>query len=453
MLAGRYALEEELGRSGTGVVWRARDTVLDRTVTVKLLRPILAEDPAFVARLAADASAVARIGAPGLTRLLDSGADRGVSFLVREHVEGESLRERLEREGPLDVDEAVRVALAVLDALGEAHAAGALHLDVKPENVLLAPDGRIALADLGLGEAVRAARPADAADLLAPTPDIPELARAAGVPDVRSDVFLAGALLAESLTGRLPDRPGEAPQAPKTVAAVVRRAIAADPADRYPDVRAFADALHRATAEPASAREAHGLRGWLLVPGLVLGATVAAIALGLWLGRLELGGPLGVRAAVEEPSPPPSTVPASVVLPLAGISAFDPFGDGTENDAGAPAAIDADLASAWRSENYFDGDLRKPGMGLLLDLGETRTVTGFRLSTPHPGWAFGVAVGEDPDALATAADPAFTAGASMRGRLEPATGRYVLLWIVSVVDVGDGNRAEVAEIRVIGPDA
>jgi hypothetical protein len=64
-----------------------------------------------------------------------------------------------------------------------------------------------------------------------------------------------------------------------------------------------------------------------------------------------------------------------------------------------------------------------------------------------------VAVGEDPDALATAADPAFTAGASMRGRLEPATGRYVLLWIVSVVDVGDGNRAEVAEIRVIGPDA
>jgi hypothetical protein len=92
-------------------------------------------------------------------------------------------------------------------------------------------------------------------------------------------------------------------------------------------------------------------------------------------------------------------------------------------------------------------------VGLMLDLGRSREVTGFRLETPHPGWAFALGVGDDPLDLAEGADTAFTASASMRRTLEPATGRYVLLWIVSVVEAGDGNRAEVAEIEVVGPGA
>jgi hypothetical protein len=132
------------------------------------------------------------------------------------------------------------------------------------------------------------------------------------------------------------------------------------------------------------------------------------------------------------------------------VRVLDPYGDGRENDDTAPLAIDADPATAWRSENYFDGVLHKPGLGFLLDLGRERTVTAFRLSTPHPGYRFGIAVGDDPTALASLARATFTARAETLGTLPPTRGRYVLVWIVSVVAAGDGNRAEIAEIEVLG---
>jgi len=457
-LAGRYALEEELGRGGTGMAWRAVDTVLQRTVTVKILRPTLADDRAFAERLAAEAAAADRVQSAGLVRLLDTGAERGIRFVVHEHVEGESLRARLMRTGPLPVGEAARIGVDVLAALSAVHAVGLLHLDVKPENVLLATDGGVRLADVGVGAAVRACRPVDAAEILAQTSQPPELADPAGHADPRSDVFLTGAVLFEALTGRPPTderSPRDTrPDVPADLDAVVARALAPDPGDRFPDAGVFAEAL-RAHWEPAPAapRETHGLRAWVLIPALVALVAAIAIALGLWLGRLELGGPLGLRAAEEESPETPSPEPRSVVLPVRGVATFDPFGDGSENDSGVGAATDGDPATAWRSENYFDGDLRKPGVGLVLDLGRSREVTGFRLETPHPGWAFALGVGDDPLDLAEGADTAFTASASMRRTLEPATGRYVLLWIVSVVEAGDGNRAEVAEIEVVGPGA
>lgn len=458
-LAGRYTLEEELGRSGTGMAWRAVDTVLQRTVAVKILRPSLADDPVFTERLAAETGAAARIGSPGLVRLLDTGAERGVTFLVREHVEGESLRTRLSRTGPLAPDQAARIGREVLAALSAAHAAGLVHLDVKPENVLLATDGRVRLADLGIGSAVHACRPPDeAAEILAPSPLAPEL-RASERADARTDVFLVGALLFEALTGRAPREarsPGSARRdlAPALDAAVAR-ALAPDAGDRFPDAEAFADALRVSYDGPGTdaPREGHGLRTWLLVPALVVIVAVLAIALGLWLGRLELGGPLGVRAVEDEGSSPSPPEPRIGTIPVRSVATFDPFGDGTENDSGVGAATDGDPTTAWRSENYFDGELRKPGVGLVLDLGRPREVSGFRLQTPHPGWAFALEVGDDPDSLARSADPAFTASATMRGSIEPAIGRYVLLWIVSVVDAGDGDRAEVAELEVVGPGA
>ncbi len=457
MLAERYALEEELGRSRTGMVWRARDTVLERTVAVKILRPTLAEDPAFAERLALAAAAASRVPAPGLVRLLDTGTERGISFLVREHVEGHSLRARL-RSGPLEPAEAVRVGREVLLALAAAHASGVLHLDVKPENVLLANDGHVRLADLGVGAAIRTARPTDATELLAPTPEPPELAGNPVASDARTDVYLAGAMLFETLTGRPPagarSPRGLRSEIPPEIDVVVARALAPDPAERFADAGAFAEALGIPPEDvPSPSREGHGLRGWLLVPALVVLMAALAIGVGLWLGRLEIGGPLGVRAVEEEPTRPSPAQPRAVVLPIASVSTFDPFGDGTENDSGAPAAADGDTSTAWRSEDYFDADLNKPGVGLLFDLGSSRTVTGFRLEVPHAGYTFGLAVGDDPGALVEAAAGAYTAAASMRETTDPATGRYVLLWITSVVDAGDGNRAEVAEFTVVGPDA
>ncbi len=125
-----------------------------------------------------------------------------------------------------------------------------------------------------------------------------------------------------------------------------------------------------------------------------------------------------------------------------------PPGDGSENGSTAPLTLDGDPATAWRSENYFDGRLNKPGVGLVFDLGEARDVVGFRLSTPHPGFVFQVAVGDDPEALVAGIGEPITAGAETRGTLE-GSGRYVLVWITTVVPVEDGNRAEIAEFRAL----
>jgi hypothetical protein len=131
----------------------------------------------------------------------------------------------------------------------------------------------------------------------------------------------------------------------------------------------------------------------------------------------------------------------------ASASVFDPFGDQSENDSTAPLSIDGDPASAWRSENYFDGRLNKDGVGVVFDLGQSRDVVGFRLSTPHPGFRFRLAVGDDPDSLLERLGETQTAEADTRGSLT-GSGRYVLVWITTVVDVGDGNRAEIGEFEV-----
>jgi putative peptidoglycan lipid II flippase len=174
----------------------------------------------------------------------------------------------------------------------------------------------------------------------------------------------------------------------------------------------------------------------------------AVIVAGLVIGPLEVGGPLGIRAA-EEPEATPEHAATSPrpLVPVA-VTAIDPFGTGGENDDAAPLALDGDLTTAWRSENYFDDTLNnKPGVGLLFDLGESRDLTGFHLSAPHPGYEFHLAVGDDPDALVDGIGPAFVAQGETVGELL-GSGRYVLVWITSVVPTPDGNRAEIAEFSV-----
>lgn len=459
VLAGRYALEVELGRSGTGMVWRARDQLLERIVTVKLVHPALADDPAFAARLAEEARRVASLTAPGVARLLDSGEEDGVPFLVREHVDGTSARARLQASGPLPADAATRIAIAALEALVPVHEAGLFHLHLELDDVLLATDGSVRVTDLGIGPAVTASRPpSDAARLLEGTGLAPEQATGAGV-DARADVFAVGAALFELLAGEPPAgrrspravRPG----VPRALDRVVARALAPDPVERYPTATAFAAALREilsASAVAAPSRRGW-LRTWLAVPVAVVAVAAAVIGAGIWLGRLEVGGPLGIRAADDDGAPAEGTGAVVRTIRPVSASAFDPFGDRHENDDDAALAIDGDAATAWRTENYFDDTLNnKPGIGLLVDLGESRRVTGFVLSTPHPGYSFGVAVGDDPEALVDAVAGSFTAEAETSGDLA-ATGRYVLVWITSVVPVPDGNRAEVSELTLVVADA
>jgi hypothetical protein len=452
VLAGRYALEEELGRSRTGMVWRSQDPLLRRSVAVKLIHPRLAEDPGFARALALEARRVAGLSQRGIACLLDTGEQDGVIYLVREYAPGSSLRHRLDTTGPATPSEAVRIGVAALRALAEAHDRGVFHLALDLDDVIVGDDGRVCLIDFGIGAAVASSRPGEAMTLLGDEHLAPEQA-AGKKTDARTDVYAVASLLFELITSEPPRGRTCArtvrPYVPRALDRVLARALDPDPERRFPDARAFADALARSVeTEPVDASDdgrATSLFTWIGVPLAVAGIAIAAIALGLWMGKLEVGGPLGIRAALDEPAA--VEIPPALIRPVS-VSVIDPFGGGDEHSSNAGLADDGDLQTAWRSENYFDGELGKPGFGLLLDLGGRREVLGLRLWTPHPGFRFRLAVGDDPNALVDEAGGEVTSTSLSRVSLRGA-GRYVLVWITSVVPVDDGIRAEVAEVRVV----
>jgi putative peptidoglycan lipid II flippase len=326
------------------------------------------------------------------------------------------------------------------------------HLALDLDDVIVGDDDRVCLIDFGIGAAVASSRPGEATTLLGDEHLAPEQAAGAGS-DARTDVYAVASLLFELLTGEPPRGRTCArtvrPYLPRALDRTLARALDPDPERRFPDARAFADALARSVEnEPVDASDeerATSLFTWIGVPLVVAGLAIIAIALGLWMGKLEVGGPLGIRAAPDEPGP--VEIPPVLIRPVS-VGAIDPFADGDEHSSNASLADDGDLETAWRSENYFDGELGKPGFGLVLDLGERREVLGLRLWTPHPGFRFRLAVGDDPDALVGDAGAEVTSTSLSRVSLRGA-GRYVLVWITSVVPVDDGIRAEVAEVRVV----
>jgi serine/threonine-protein kinase len=439
------------------MAWRAEDRLLRRTVTVKLIHPSLGDDPAFAERLGDEVRRIASLAAPGVAGLLDSGEEDGITYLVREHVEGESARAILDRSGPLAPEEATRIAIAVLDALAPAHDAGILHLHLDLDDVLLTPDGRVRVTDLGIGPAVTTTRSAaEAARLLGGDALAPEQATTSTL-DVRTDVYAVGVLLFELLTGAPPRgrrSPRDlVPSLPRELDRAVARALAPEAQDRFSGVAPFAAALRAGpSAETVvDVTRRRWVGAWLVVPIAIALVAAGVIALGLWLGRLEVGGPLGIRPAADPTSlaSPAAPVTTTAAASPASVLVLDPPpGDGTENDSTAPNAIDGDPATAWRSENYFDGRLNKDGVGLVFDLGTRSDVVGFVLSTPHPGFVFHVAVGDDPDGMLDQIGGPLTADEETRAALE-GTGRYVLVWITTVVPVTDGNRAEISEFLVV----
>jgi beta-lactam-binding protein with PASTA domain/predicted Ser/Thr protein kinase len=261
LLDGRYRLERQLARGGMATVYTATDTRLDRVVAVKVMRPALAEDPDFVARFAREARAAARLSSPEVVAVHDQGTDpsTGTAYLVMEYVAGRTLRDVIRDSGPLSPSRALALLEPVLRALAAAHAAGLVHRDVKPENVLLGDDGRIKVADFGLARAVETSNITASIGMLMGTVAYvaPEQAQY-GTADARTDVYAAGILLWEMLTGTPPyggdtplsvamrhvnedvPPPSEVVQGiPPAVDALTLRATRRDPDQRPPDAGAF----------------------------------------------------------------------------------------------------------------------------------------------------------------------------------------------------------------------
>jgi beta-lactam-binding protein with PASTA domain/serine/threonine protein kinase len=206
ILDGRYRVGPRIARGGMATVYQATDLRLDRTVAVKIMHAGLGDDPEFVARFEREARSAARLAHHNVVAVFDQGDDNGTLFLVMEYVPGLTLRDLIRKESPMEPGKALGVLEPVLAALAAAHTAGMIHRDVKPENVLLADDGRIKVADFGLARAVNAEtqHTATGGVLIGTVSYLsPELV-VDGKADARSDVYAAGVLLYEMLTGQKP---------------------------------------------------------------------------------------------------------------------------------------------------------------------------------------------------------------------------------------------------------
>jgi serine/threonine-protein kinase len=204
-LAGRYELAEVIGRGGMGTVYRAVDLVLGRSVAVKMLPGLLADqDPTSVARFEREARAAAALNHPAVVAVYDTGADETARFIVMELVSGRSLEAVLRDGGPLDPDRAAGIAARVADALAAAHAAGIVHRDIKPANVMVAEDGSVKVLDFGIARAMDATTLTQTASVLGTAAYMaPE--QAVGKPaDERSDIYSLGCVLYALLAGHPP---------------------------------------------------------------------------------------------------------------------------------------------------------------------------------------------------------------------------------------------------------
>jgi serine/threonine-protein kinase len=205
VLDGRYAIRSRIARGGMASVYLAVDERLDREVAVKVMHANLVSDDDFVRRFIHEARSAARLTHPGVVQVFDQGEDDGIVFLAMEYVPGRTLRDLMRERGPLTPREALDLLEPVLDALGAAHRAGIVHRDVKPENVLLADDGRVKVADFGLARAVSTATAGSSTGVLRGTVAYlaPEQVER-GAANARSDVYASGILLFEMLTGSKP---------------------------------------------------------------------------------------------------------------------------------------------------------------------------------------------------------------------------------------------------------
>lgn len=207
---GRYEVISRIARGGMATVYLAQDRRLDRKVALKMMHPHLADGSDVVARFRREARAAARLSHPGVVGVFDQGTEGETSYLTMEYVDGVTLRRRLSSRGALSLGEALDVMESVLDALAAAHRAGLVHRDVKPENVLIARNGAVKVADFGLARAVTEATMSSTGALLGTVAYLSPEIVTSGAADARADVYAAGVMLYEMLTGHQPFE-GETP--------------------------------------------------------------------------------------------------------------------------------------------------------------------------------------------------------------------------------------------------
>jgi len=333
VIGDRYELGACVGAGGMARVYAATDRLLERPVAVKILRHDLGDDAEVRRRFLREARTAAQFTHPNAVQVFDSGQDGGQPWIVMELIEGVNLCATLAA-GPLPVDEALRIVDGVLAALHAAHRQGIVHRDVKPGNVLLQPDGTVKLADFGIAKSIEdAAGKLTSTGGIVGTPEYLSPEQVDGEPaSPASDVYAAGVLLFELLTGRppfksdtavttalahttqpVPDVRAAAPGVPDHVAVAIERALAKDPYDRFADAGELRSALHGETAATVPLPPAAG--GGRPRPRWTVAAALSAFALA---GLLLLTGSGGDnQRPTADVDPPAQEAEASEPVPAA----------------------------------------------------------------------------------------------------------------------------------------
>jgi serine/threonine-protein kinase len=485
-LNGRYRLEARIGAGGMSTVYRAFDEILQRQVAIKLMNREVASDSDQLERFRREARAVAQLSHPHIVGVIDAGEDEGRPYIVFEYVEGETLKERIRRQGRLPIAEAVAYAIEIARALGAAHARHIVHRDVKPQNVLIDEEGSAKVTDFGI------ARTLDEEGLTADgrvlgTTDYVSPEQALGQPVTgQSDLYSLGVVLYEMLTGevpfkgdsqvavamkhvreQLPDVQAKRPEVSAALAAVVDSATAKRQEDRYADdaelIADLEDVLAIETARAGSAtgevtsvlrtlpsqaqrrvpfRVRH--RAAAAIVALILVAAIAGVI--VWLAtRTHHGtGRLPVTAPQRQLS--------QVQLCSTCAFGFNPLGNPTDEHPNAGLAIDNQLNTFWNTQTYFDGKLDKAGVGLYVDANPGTTARVLRIITNTPGFTATVYARQTPPPLTWPNSQwvQVSAPTTVDGRQDihltsgATSYRYWLVWITSLGNHDDLAIDEVA---------
>ena len=261
VIAGKYIIMGEIGRGGMGVVYKAKDTRLDRAVALKFLSPELTRDEEAKKRFVQEAKAAAAINHPNISIIHEIDEHQGQTFIAMEYVQGQSLKNRLE-DGPLELDETKEIALQVAEGLEEAHIKGIIHRDIKPANIMLTRKGQAKITDFGLAKLSGGADLTKASTILGTVAYMsPEQAKGDEV-DYRTDIWSLGAMLYEMLTNKLPFRSEkdqaliyvilhEEPQpvielrgdVPENLGKIIEKCLMKNPQERYRDIGAVLNDL------------------------------------------------------------------------------------------------------------------------------------------------------------------------------------------------------------------
>jgi serine/threonine-protein kinase len=267
-LGGRYRLDERIAGGGMGEVWRGTDEVLGRTIAVKILLPSLMEEPGFAERFRGEARTMATINHPGVVDVYDYGSEDSTAFLIMEYVEGDALARTLARVHRLTPARTMALIAQAADALHAAHERGVVHRDVKPGNLLVRPNGTLVLTDFGIARAAGGAQLTQAGSVLGTASYISPEQAAGKTASPMSDVYALGVVAYQCLAGRRPfegdnpieiamrhvrDAPAPLPgDIPPAVRQFVDRAMAKDPAARYPSAAAMAQVARHAAQSLAN---------------------------------------------------------------------------------------------------------------------------------------------------------------------------------------------------------